>query len=208
MSGRVERYGLNALVFILFSIGCSVGAGEGEIRGSLRILDCNVDISNYSLNPTFFAVDYGDDPDNLPERRVPFCVIRVQRGSYFESFSDGLLLTVHRLHEVAENWIGRAIEIHGSSPSLVSLTFYAQESCEAGYPKEHWRVPVVLRAQSGRIIFRALHIPGRGQSLPEIWVELEDLLFSHPTEAERRMARLSGFFRFRYQRGSPAQLFP
>jgi len=190
---------------------CSVGTGEGVLTGSLLVRDCGVDIPEYSLRPTFFGADYVTNPGVLGGAESPIVTIRVQRGSYREDFSDGLRITVYDVNAVARDQLGVAIPLLPVEEGVarpVDVTFHAQQSCDSGYPDEFWRTPAILRAVSGTVTFHALYAPDLEGSNTEIRAELTDVEFAPDAPRDDRRARLTGFFRFFYQRGAPAQSFP
>lgn len=189
---------------------CSVGVGEGVITGSLLVRDCGVEVPEYSLRPTFFGADYVTNPGAMAGARSPIVTIRVQRGSFREDFSDGLRVSVYDVNSIVRDRLGEPIPLLPLEEGIthpVDVTFFAQQSCDSGYPDEFWRTPAILHAVSGTITFHALHAPDIAGSNTEIRVELADVEFTG-ANAEMRRARLSGFFAFFYQRGAPAQAFP
>lgn len=200
-----------ALAVVLVAGACSVGTGEGAFFGSLLVRDCGVDLPDYDLRPSFFGAEYIVDTGAPRGRQSQIVNIRVQRGSFREDFSDGLRIAVYDVNAIARERLGQPIELLPIRPGLrrpVDVTFYAQESCSAGYPDEFWRIPAIFHAVSGTITFHALHAPDIPGSNGEIHAEIRDALFVSEANPEERWARLSGYFRFFYQRGAPAQTFP
>jgi hypothetical protein len=198
-------------VALALGTACSVGTGEGEISGSLVLRDCDVDIADYHLRPTFFAADYITNPGARDGEESPLVTLRVQRGSYRESFSDGLLVTVYDVNEIVRSHLEEPLPLTAVAEGrtrLVDVTFYAQQSCDSGYPDEFWRTPGILHASGGSITFHALHAPDLDGDDTEISADLTDATFVADEDPEGRHAELSGFFRFFYQRGAPAQAFP
>ncbi|MFN7696422.1 MAG: hypothetical protein ACK5U8_00850 [Deltaproteobacteria bacterium] len=198
-------------VALVVGTACSVGTGEGEISGSLVLRDCGVAIPSYRLRPTFFGADYVTNPGSRDGEESPLVTIRVQRGSYRESFSDGLIVTVYDVNEIVRSHLGEPLALTAIGEGrrrLVDVTFYAQESCDSGYPDEFWRTPGILHASAGTLTFHALHAPDLDGDDTEISAELDGAVFTADRDPEGRRAELSGFFRFFYQRGTPAQVFP
>lgn len=188
---------LAALALVL--AGCSVGGGEGEIGGHVVAQDfCELDDPDYQLVPSFFSGEVIEDTLN----------IRVQRGSELEQFADGLTILVRDVNEVRRDRIGLPITLDGDWRSLVQITFYLNGSCEAGFPSEHRRRPVLLEAVGGTITFDAVYAPDIDPAAASIEVELDQVVFVDSTLPEERHATLSGWFSFFYQRGAPAQRFP
>lgn len=178
--------------------GCSVGEGTGEIGGPVMATDCNVDVPDYQLSPSFFAAQVTGDQLSL----------RVQRGSDFESYADGLMIAVRDVNEVKQSRIGLPIRIVDDYRALVQVIFYLNESCDSGFPSEYRRQPVILAAQSGTITFRSIYAPGVDTAGTAIEADLADVVFVDPDHPAERNATLNGSFSFFYQRGSPAQRFP
>jgi hypothetical protein len=190
---------------------CSVGAGDGEISGSLVLRDCGIEIADYHLRPTFFGAEYITNPGARDGEQSPSVTIRVQRGSYRESFSDGLLISVYDVNEVVRSHLGEPLPltpVAAGRTRLLDVTFYAQQTCDAGYPDEFFQTPGILHASAGTITFHALHAPDLDGANTEISADLTDAVFVADNDPEGRRAELSGFFQFFYQRGAPAQTFP
>lgn len=125
-----------ALVQVL-APGCSVGEGTGSVSGTLDVPDCWS--GHFNLNPDFFAADPYDNS----------VTIRVQNGSDYASFSDGLSILVDNVHEIrgdppySPSLLGQALEVSLPSgiaiagapvipqpdPSIVHMAVYLQKSC-------------------------------------------------------------------------------
>lgn len=215
MSARAARAGALACALASASMAvlaaCSVGVGEGVITGSLLVRDCGVDVPEYSLRPTFFGADYVTNPGAMAGARSPIVTLRVQRGSFREDFSDGLRVSVYDVNAIVRDRLGEPIPLLPLEEGVarpVDVTFFAQQSCDSGYPDEFWRTPAIFHAVSGTITFHALHAPDIAGSNTEIHAELTDVEFASSDVPDARRARLAGFFRFFYQRGAPAQAFP
>lgn len=204
--------GLVAASLTLVAAACSVGTGSGELAGHLLLADCAVDIDDYHLRPTFFGAEYVTTVDATNGENAPAVTLRVQRGSYRESQSDGILVVVHDVNTIVREHLGEPItltQVHRDRErSLVDVTLYAGQSCDAGYPDSFWRVPGILHANGGTVVFHSLHAPDLDRENTEFFVELNDVTFASTESPTRRNASLSGFFRFFYQRGAPAQTFP
>jgi len=117
--------------------GCSVGDGSGSVAGTLDVPDCWS--GNFNLSPDFFAADPYDNS----------LTIRIQNGSDYASFSDGLSILVDNIHEIrgdapySPSLMGRALDvglptgvviagapvIPQPDPPLVHITVYLQKSC-------------------------------------------------------------------------------
>lgn len=193
------------------ALACSVGAGEGHITGSLRLDDCGVDIDDYDLRPSFFGASYVSTSGAPNGENNRTATLRVQRGSYRETFSDGLIVTIRDVNELVRSHLDQPIALtqidRHRDPALVDVTFYAGETCGSGYPFEFWTVPGILHASAGTIVFHALYAPDLDTDDTAISAELFDVEFTSTESPETRRARLSGSFDFFYQRGAPAQTF-
>lgn len=117
---------------------CSQGEGEGKIAGTLDVADCWT--GAFDLDPDFFAaVPYRDTLQ-----------IRIQNGSDFANFSDGLSIMLYDTTKVRPNPLngftgqyGVPLEVDlppevtppgvpvvaNPDPAIVSLTLYLQKSC-------------------------------------------------------------------------------
>jgi hypothetical protein len=171
--------------------GCSVGRGEGELRGTVDVEDCP-GLSEYHLRPTFF----GAEPvDALLE-------IRVQRGSGAINVVDGIYVLVRDASELQAHHLGEELLVDNDE-GPVGVTLFLNSSC----PPSRSRSPVTLPAVSGRVRFDSIYAPLGDDSDVQISAELLDVQFVDPRN-EQRNAQISGYFSFLFERGRPAQLFP
>jgi hypothetical protein len=181
------------------SIGCAVGEGQGAIGGEVTASDfCGLEGADYQLQPSLFTAEVTENQLNL----------RVQRGSAIEQAADGLIIHVADIDEVKRQRLGLPIPVERDWSGLVQMVLYLNETCEAGFPSEHRRRPVVMEAVSGSVRFDAIYAPDIDPGSTGIEAELVDVEFVDPTMPDLRRARLDGWFSFFYQRGSPAQRFP
>lgn len=202
------RRALVVVVLGMLAGACSVGQGSGQIGGVVHDTLCGVEEADYQLAPTFFSADVVEDRgDGAGEisRRIS---MRIQRGSFREGDSDGLLVSVRDANAVARTSLGVPIDITGEPGAPVRLTLYLNQTCESGFPDEFWQIPLVIEAHGGTITFDAIYAPDLDTESTEINGTLTDVLFVDPARPAERFALLSGSFRFFYQRGRPAQLFP
>ncbi len=174
----------------LLAGSCSVGHGDGELRGTLSIPGCRS--GEYSLEPSAF---FGQAVEQLLR-------IRLQRGSDLEVRSDGLAVLVSDANEVKRELLDQDIDV-AEDPPRVLVSLYLNESC----PPDRDKTPVVLPAVSGAIRFEAIYAPQVKANEVQIAAELRDLRFEDPRNPGRT-ALLNGYFDFLYVRGSPAQRFP
>lgn len=149
-AGQVERTGAIAWLRSLGSLlgavtilaasapACSQGEGEGRITGTLNVPECWT--GNFELSPDFFAaVPYRDGLQ-----------LRIQSGSDFQSFSDGLSILLYDIAKVrpdaSKGFAGRynqPLEVDlppevtppgtpiepTANPAPVSMSLYLQRSC-------------------------------------------------------------------------------
>ena len=88
-----------------FAPGCSVGEGTGSVMGTLNIPDCWK--GPFDLKPDFFAA--------VPYNNTSL-QIRIQNGSDFETFSDGVEILVDNI-SIVRDLISRASDA-GGPPSV------------------------------------------------------------------------------------------
>ena len=94
-----------ATIALATTNGCTVGAGTGSLSGELFVTDCWA--GSYDLKPDFFAATPNPNDDTL--------FIRIQRGSDYVNFSDGVSLLVTHVTEVAN-------AIQASGPQTLSIS--------------------------------------------------------------------------------------
>lgn len=92
--------------------GCSLGAGTGTCHGSLVVPDCWSGC--FDLHPDFFAAVPGNSP-SYPASNTGSLTIRIQHGSDYESFSDGISILVDDVAKIR----GDAAPDGGAQPSLL-----------------------------------------------------------------------------------------
>jgi len=134
-------FAMGALSIAAASNGCTVGSGTGSVSGQLFVTDCWA--GSYNLNPDFFAATPNPNDDTL--------FIRLQRGSDYINFSDGVSILVTHVSDVAN-----AIDSTGpqtlsislppsvvppgvpitptANPATVQLALYMQGSCRPETP--------------------------------------------------------------------------
>jgi hypothetical protein len=213
--------------FAAAAIGCSLGEGEGEVVSDhLFAHDCwgveenPDDRPGYRLRPDFFAA--------IPYRDT--LQIRVQRGNDLEEVSDGLMVLIDDVKKVGGR-LGRAERVSLPAgvrppgapleppttellddPALIHMTLYLQSSCH--------NQNINLYAINGTITFQYLFSGDPNESVGankftdatfDVEVgDLSDVRTGDPISAipEDKRTHLSGYFRFYFQRGQPAQPFP
>lgn len=212
----MKRTGLAVLVrafsvLVLLS-ACTTGEGQGEVRSDrLFVRDCWD--GPFRLQPTFF----GANPN-----RGKTLFIQVQRGDDSVEVSDGLLVSISDLPAVRERRgepvpvglpeevepIGASIQ-RSTQPTLVSMALYLQGTCN--------RQNGTLYSLEGQITFDSLFSgdPNELEADERLTEASFDAEFADPRLVGRAAAdgidavsRVSGWFRFFFQRGPPAQPFP
>ncbi len=120
-----------------FVPACSLGAGNGSASGDLDIPDCWV--GKFDLQPDFFAGD--------PYMTSSY-LIRIQRGSDYEEFSDGIMrsssTSVNPIRNTMNGGnLGQQLEVSLSpavtppgvpviadpNPAVVHATLYMNQTC-------------------------------------------------------------------------------
>jgi len=190
-------------------VGCSTGAGDGSVWGSVYLPDCDVVDMGYDMNVDFFAADYFDNT----------LQIRLQHTGADQVYSDGLVILVRDVGDTSSH-LGqtRSIEVE---PDLDN---FLAEGPDAGYPEttpgSPARATLYLNALcpgnryaftdgAGRITFRSIYVPDEQKRIAGEF----ELRFVDPREWESPEdigphAELFGEFDFNFTRGSPAQTFP
>ncbi len=191
MNVRLSIARASGLAAVLMFCACSVGIGEGEVSGELFAPACGV-VGPYSLRPNFFVAD------PIEEKLQ----IRVQRGGDYDFYSDGILISVVDAAEVVER-LGEPIVLDGARDALVTMNFFAQDTCLVNSDD----VPVNYLAVEGAVTFYSIYAPDV-DSQRLISARFDDVRFVDPADPETRYATLSGHFEFLFNRGRPAQRFP
>jgi hypothetical protein len=125
-----------ATVVAAGSNGCSVGSGVGSVKGDLCVPDCWS--GPFNLQPDFFAATPNQDT----------LTIRIQRGSDFENFSDGISILVMGVSEIRQTMLGQPLTISlppsvvppgvpitpNPNPAKVELAAYLQATCRPATP--------------------------------------------------------------------------
>ena len=193
------------------SLGCTVGEGEGWVRSDrLYIEDCVN--GKFDLGPDFFGAN---------SFRGDSLQIRVQRGDNIEELSDGLMVLVNDLPTQRAR-IGQAISVgmpvgvappgvpitYDPDPPPVSLALYLHDSCHV----ENGTVYSI----DGTITFKSIFSgdPNEESSDKRLTDATFDATFADPRQLvgaagddPNLKSRVTGYFRFFFQRGQPAQPF-
>jgi hypothetical protein len=193
------------------SFGCSVGEGEGWVRSEkLYVEDC-VD-GKFDLGPDFFGAN---------SFRADALLIRVQRGDNIEELSDGLTVLVNDLPTQRAR-VGQPISVgmpvgvsppgvpivYNPNPPPVSLALYLHRSCHVEN--------ATVYSIDGSITFKSIFSgdPNEESSDDRLTEASFDATFADPrqlvgpgSDDPNLKSRVTGYFRFFFQRGQPAQPF-
>lgn len=202
----------------LVSLGCSLGQGEGQVHSD-RLVARDCWDQEYDLQPDFFAA--------VPYRST--LQIRVQRGNDLQEVSDGLGILVDDVDKIRSEKLGVELNVAlppGVQPPgtpvpdpdplalapLVHMALYLQRSCH--------NQNTVLYAVSGTVVFNALFggDPNEKDAAEKYTDATFDVMMGDPREAElgapaaaiplELQSRVTGLFRFYFERGQPGQPFP
>ena len=88
--------GLVAIIAAAVFPACSQGEGSGSVSGTLDVPDCWS--GPFNLHPNFFAAV--PNTNSIGVQATPGVQIRIQNGSDYEGFSDGLIISVDDAGEV------------------------------------------------------------------------------------------------------------
>lgn len=128
---------LGACVLEATTPGCSLGEGTGSVKGTLNIPLCWS--GPFNLNPNFYAAD--------PSMNSLF--IRIQNGTDYDIFSDGVSILVNNVHAVRGDPpypseldkpltlalppgvvpLGDPVQVN-ANPASVQLALYLDKSCQ------------------------------------------------------------------------------
>lgn len=209
---RVARLPEMSACLVLL-LGCTTGEGQGEITSDRLVVD-NCWNGPFDLGPTFFGANPYDS-DQL--------AIRVQRGDNIQDSSDGLSVVITDLQAIRDTQLNEPVrvglpagvsppgvpETAMADPPSVSLALYLHDTCHAQNG--------ALYAIRGTITFHHLFSGNASESNGED--RLTDAEFegdfgdprNQGTDGEidaSLVSRVTGWFRFYFQRGQPAQPFP
>lgn len=206
MRRRLVTAALRLVLLLVLAAGCSVGSGTGFVRGRVQDGACRLDLPDFSLQPSFFGGDFIEDPTDSDGETRKRLTIRLQRGSYWESASDGVMITIDDVNEIERSMIGVPIPIGAGSDALVQLTLYLNQTCRSGNDEET-QIPSIMEAYGGTITFTEIYAPDVDGSSTQTTATFQDVVLDDPRRDDRS-GLLSGEFSFSYQRGRPAQPFP
>jgi hypothetical protein len=192
---------------------CSQGVGEGSVKSdTLYVRNCWN--GPFDLGPTFFGANpFSSD----------VIAIRVQRGDDNQEVSDGLTVMVNDVQNIRDSELGHTLDVGlppgvtppgiplqaNPNPPAVSLTLYLQNTC-------HLQNGTIYSTQ-GKITFQHLFSGNLNETNSDD--RLTDASFDATFADPRDMAsdhtfsidvtsHVTGWFKFYFQRGQPAQPFP
>lgn len=196
----------------LVALGCSTAEGDGEVTSKrLYVEDCWN--GPFSLDPTFFGTNPYQDTQ----------LIRIQRGDNLEEVSDGLIVLVKDVSTIRDEALGKELKVgmpagvtppgmpiqYDPEPALVNLSLYLHDTCHEQNG--------TLYSVSGGITFASLFSGDPNEdnaddrlteaSFSATFADPRHLLPSGDVDPERT-SQVTGWFRFYFQRGQPAQPFP
>lgn len=213
---RRVRVNLGAVALCLLStIACSVGEGEGVVRGEVILPVCDIDDRAFSFRAGFFGGEW----------YAGSLTIRIGEGGNLGEFSDELSFRVNDTRYVAEH-LNQRIPVGPDAP--VQAVLRLTKSCG--------RVSITraspngaVEAYAGYIQFSSIYrgspvadAPARLTEVTEFSLAMRDAndrpdLFSpqpgavnaprEPMLAGAARAELEGSFRFYFASGRPAQRF-
>jgi hypothetical protein len=198
--------------------GCGIGEGSGEVHSDrLRVENCWD--GPYDMAPDFFA--------GVPYRSS--FQVRVQRGADIQEVSDGLSILINDVHEIrGDNGnasllgvpldVGLPPEVTPPgvpvqpvlSPPTVHMALYLHSTC-------HQQISA-LYAVRGVITFEKLFDGDPQQTSAEerLTSAAFDVVVADPRKQppgggpipQEHLSRVTGWFRFYFERGQPGQPFP
>jgi hypothetical protein len=194
---------------------CAQGVGEGSVSSDqLFIHDCWN--GPFNLRPDFFGANpYSSDVIS----------IRVQRGDDNQEVSDGLNVLVNDVQTIRGSKLGPdhpidvglpigvtppGIPVRTGTNPLVSLTLYLQDTC--------YRQNGTIYSTAGTITFQHLFSgnPNETDGDDRLTEASFDATFADPRDMNAEggfddlsvTSHVTGWFKFYFQRGQPAQPFP
>ena len=207
----------------LVAAACAVGKGEGWVHGELNVPGCDQDLSHYDMNADFFGA-------NAVNGQM---TIRIQHGGDYQEYADSVTIAVQDIE-----YVNRQIEASSAdprtavipvqlerppgspvslAPPLVRLSLSLRSTCGTHIYNPLGDEPqVVLSATSGTVTFTSIvhgDLSSRDTNSKRIEgtfdVTVEDPRnYSAPDGTKTPTSHLTGYFKFFYQRGGPAQPFP
>lgn len=199
------------LLAALLLLGCTTGEGDGEVKSDkLYVEDCWN--GPFDLKPTFF----GANP------YLNTLTIRVQRGDNIEEVSDGLIVVVNDVSGIRGARLNQPLKVglppgvtppgvpvvYDPEPPLVSLSLYLHDTCH----KQNG----TLYSLDGTITFKSLFSGdlNEGNADDRLTDAKFEASFADPRHLQpdltvdpERMSTVTGWFRFFFERGQPAQPF-
>lgn len=207
-----------ATFVVCASSGCALGEGAGEVKSDrLRINQCWD--GPYDMQPDFFA--------GVPFRES--FQIRIQKSGDLQEMSDGLSILVRDVHAIrgdngAAGLMGVPLEVGlhpevsppgvpmepDTDPPMVHMALYLNNTCHDGSS--------TLYAVRGVITFDEMFNGDPNETSAEARLSsgVFDVMVVDPRKqpqgggpiSEEDLSRVTGWFRFYFERGQPGQPFP
>ncbi|MFO0568783.1 MAG: hypothetical protein U0263_24185 [Polyangiaceae bacterium] len=203
---------LLTLACMLGLAACSTAEGEGWVKSDkLLVEDCWN--GPFDLGPTFFGANPYQDTQT----------IRIQRGDNLEEVSDGLIAVVKEVQQIRNDALGQELRVGmppgvsppgvpvklDTQPAPVNLSLYLHDTCH--------RQNGTLYSVDGTIRFASLFSGDPNEdnaddrlteaSFSATFADPRDVLASGEVDPDKT-SLVTGWFRFYFQRGQPAQPFP
>lgn len=214
----MPRVTKTAVLAALLASACSVGDGEGEVRGRLMVAACDLQVPHYSMQPDFFAGDWHEGT----------YTVRIAQGGASGEFNDELVFLIDDTRYVAQH-LNERLPVGPPGITPVHATLRLSKSC--GNRELLQNVAnVSLSAMRGYIIFEAIYrgdpnadAAARRTTASSFSLALEDprtvrdtagtvtdrstVDDREPIVLARSRAEIEGRFDFYFSRGRPAQRF-
>ncbi|MBX3130364.1 MAG: hypothetical protein KF718_26840 [Polyangiaceae bacterium] len=193
-------------------LACNTGEGEGEVQSDRLYIESCWN-GPFDLKPTFFGAN--------PYRNT--VTIRVQRGDNIQEVSDGLLVLVNDVAGIRGGQLRTPLRVgmppgvsppgvpvvYDPDPPLVHLVLYLHDTCHAQNS--------ALYSIDGSIEFSALFSgnPNEESADDRLTEASFSASFADPRHigpdgsiSADQTSTVTGWFRFFFERGQPAQPFP
>ncbi len=200
---------LLALGWTLVASSCSTGAGEGRVWGSMDLPGCGIETGNFDMDVDFFAADYFENTLR----------IRLQHSGQDPTFSDGVLLVIRDVEEMAQ-----AGETEYQIHVEPDLETFVQNGPDAGSPTTAPGSPAqaalylnrtcpdsrfAFTDGTGILQMESVYVPNKQKRVAgSFHFEFIDHRYWESAEDFGPYADINGEFDFNYSRGKPAQTFP
>jgi hypothetical protein len=209
---------LSAAILLGF-VGCSVGAGTGEVRGRVAVAACALNVPRYSMEPDFFGSDWHQGS----------LTIHVAKGGDTGDYNDEFVILVDDTSYIARH-LNERVPVGATGITPVHATLRLTRSCGRTALAQAV-ADAALEAYDGYMVFEAVYRGDpngdaaiRRTSVSEFSLRLRDPRVlrditasgggravgegREPALLSGGTAELEGRFEFFFTRGRPAQRFP